>query len=135
MQKIKIHAIINSDIKKAWELYTNPKHIVNWNFASEDWCCPKAENNIVVGGVYYARMEAKDKSFGFDMKGIYTEVVPFNYFEFEFSKRNVRVDFKEIEDVTIIEIVFVPETENSIDMQKAGWQSILNNFKTYAENN
>ncbi|APQ19114.1 SRPBCC domain-containing protein [Maribacter hydrothermalis] len=135
MEKIKIHTVIKSDIKKVWELYTDPKHIVNWNFASEDWCCPNAENNLEVGGVYNVRMEAKDKSFGFDMKGIYTEVVPFNYFEYEFAKRSVRVDFTEIEDSTKVEIVFVPETENSIDMQKAGWQSILNNFKIYVENN
>ena len=88
---------------------------------------------MVIGGIYNARMEAKDKSFGFDFKAIYTEIAPFTYFQYEFDNRSVRVDFTEINDTTKVEIVFVPESQNSIDMQVAGWQSILNNFKAYVE--
>ena len=80
--KIKIHASINAEAKKVWNCYTNPTHITKWNFASPDWHCPNAENDMRVGGKYRARMEAKDGSFGFDFEAVYNEVVPDRIFAY-----------------------------------------------------
>src|SRR5690554_2589327 len=75
--KITIETTINADTNKVWDYWTKPEHITKWNFASDDWHCPKAENDMIVGGIYTARMEAKDGSFGFDLKAVYDEIVPF----------------------------------------------------------
>ena len=133
--KITVQATLNADKNKAWDCYTNPAHIVNWNFADPSWCCPKAENDMKVGGVYNARMEAKDGSFGFDFKAIYTEIIEGKQFTYGFEGRTVAVAFKEEGSKTEITIVFDAETENSIELQKNGWQAILNNFKKYTEEN
>ncbi len=132
--KITISAKIQADLKKVWEYYTNPLHIVHWNFAHPSWHCPIAENNLVVGGMYNARMEARDGSFGFDFKAIYTEIKTGESFQYRLEDRNVAISFEPIGLSTEIRIVFDPETENPIEMQQAGWQSILNNFKEYTEN-
>ncbi|MFX8949782.1 SRPBCC domain-containing protein, partial [Acinetobacter baumannii] len=75
MNKITITAIIHADVKKVWEYYTNPNHIMHWNFADPSWHCPKVENNMTTGGIYKARMEAKDGSFGFDFEAVYSEII------------------------------------------------------------
>ncbi|MCO6474453.1 MAG: SRPBCC domain-containing protein, partial [Melioribacteraceae bacterium] len=64
--KIKIDALVSADVKKVWNYYNSPEHITNWNFASDDWHCPSAENNLRIGGKLKSRMEAKDGTFGFD---------------------------------------------------------------------
>jgi uncharacterized protein YndB with AHSA1/START domain len=133
--KITISAIINAPLEKVWDSYTNPKHIVNWNFADPSWHCPSAENDMQVGGIYNARMEAKDGSFGFDFKAIYSEINVGKNFTYGFADRTVRVDLTANNNQTELVINFDPENENPIEMQKAGWQSILNNFKNYTENN
>lgn len=133
--KITVKAIVNAEITKVWDYYTNPLHIINWNFADSSWHCPKAENNLNIGGIYKARMEAKDGSFGFDFEAIYTEITIGKNFTYEFQNRIVSVIFNVIEHSTEIIITFDPENENPIDLQTNGWQSILNNFKNYTENN
>lgn len=134
--KIAIQAIISADIQKVWGYYTDPKHIVNWNFASDDWCCPNAENDLQVGGKYKARMEAKDKSFGFDFVATYNEITPGEKFTYTLEDgREVNISFATLDDKTKVVIVFDAEKENSEDMQRSGWQSILNTFKSYVENN
>ncbi len=134
--KITIQTTISADKQKVWDYYTNPKHIVNWNFASDDWCCPSAENDLKIGGKYKARMEAKDKSFGFDFEAIYDEIVIGERFAYTMSdERKVDVSFESLEGKTKVTIIFDAEKENSEEMQKNGWQSILNNFKTYVEKN
>lgn len=135
-QKITIQATILANKQKVWQYYTTPEHIVNWNFASTDWCCPSASNDLQVGGKYFARMEAKDGSLGFDFEAIYDEVILEESFIFTMlDGRKVKVDFKENNSETDIQIVFDAETENSIELQQAGWQAILNNFKAYVELN
>lgn len=135
-EKITIEASINADAKKVWDYYTNPTHIVNWNFAHPSWHCPKAENDMRVGGRYCAHMEAKDGSFGFDFEAIYSELVIGEKFTYGMpDDRQVNVSFKDNNGSTTITIVFDAETINPIEMQKAGWQSILDNFKSYTENN
>ena len=132
---ITITATINANAKKVWDYYTNPEHIVKWNFADPSWHCPKATNDMKVGGKYFARMEAKDGSFGFDFKAIYEEIKTGESFSYSFGDRKATVEFKNLENQTEITIVFDPENENPIEMQKGGWQAILNSFKNYTETN
>jgi uncharacterized protein YndB with AHSA1/START domain len=134
-QKISITANINAPQDKVWTYYTDPQHIVNWNFADPSWHCPSAENDMKVGGIYNARMEAKDGSFGFDFRAIYTEIVNGESFTYGFDGREVDVNLKSDGDQTVINVTFDPESENPIELQQAGWQAILNNFKAYIESN
>ncbi|RDI15856.1 SRPBCC family protein [Flavobacterium sp. AG291] len=134
--KITVGATIAAGKDKVWDYYTNPKHIVNWNFASDDWHCPSAENDMRVGGKHSSRMEAKDGSFGFDFEAIYDEVVDNNRIIYTIADgRKVMVGFQEKDGKTDVEVVFEAESQNPVEMQKGGWQAILDNFKKYAENN
>ena len=130
---IRVSATINADKSKVWDYYTKPKHITQWNFADPSWHCPEAKNDLKVGGIYFARMEAKDGSFGFDFEANYTEVTLGSSLTYTFGGRNCSVELKEDNDTTQITVTFDPETENPIEMQQQGWQAILNNFKHYTE--
>jgi uncharacterized protein YndB with AHSA1/START domain len=131
--KITVQAIINAELKKVWDSYTNPEHIIHWNFADPSWHCPSAENDMKIGGIYKARMEAKDGSFGFDFEAIYTEIIECKKFTYEFEGRTATVQFDNLDAQTEVVITFDPENENPIEMQQNGWQMILNNFKAYTE--
>ena len=132
--KLTVQANIAADRKKVWDYYTNPKHITKWNFASDDWQCPKAENDLRVGGKYSARMEAKDGSWGFDFEAIYEEVIDQKTFTYALADgRKATADFETVGTQTQLTVTFDAETENSEDMQREGWQAILNNFKKYTE--
>lgn len=133
--KIKVTATINADAKKVWDYYTQPEHITKWNFADPSWHCPTATNDMNIGGRYVARMEAKDGSFGFDFDAVYTEINEGENFTYEFGGRLAKVDFKETDGQTEVTVTFEPEAENSIELQKNGWQAILDNFKKYTESN
>lgn len=133
--KITVQATIKAESKKVWDYYTNPDHIVNWNFADPSWHCPSAENDMRIGGTYKARMEAKDGSFGFDFEAVYTQIKEGQNFAYEFGGRAAEVQFRDLGSETEVEITFDAEEENPIEMQKEGWQSILNNFKKYTESN
>ncbi|HET9057842.1 MAG TPA: SRPBCC family protein [Chitinophagaceae bacterium] len=136
MNKITIQAVIKANKQKTWTYYTLPEHIMNWNFATEDWQCPNASNDLRVGGKYFARMEAKDGSFGFDFEATYNEVVKNEKLTYTMpDNRVVNVNFNAIGDNTEVIITFDAELENSIEMQRDGWQAILNNFKKYTEKN
>ncbi|MFN5705487.1 MAG: SRPBCC domain-containing protein [bacterium] len=133
-KKITIQASINADINTVWNKYTDPNQIIHWNFASDDWCCPSASNNLKVGGKYIARMEAKDGSFGFDFEAFYDEIEPLSKLKYSFSDaREIEIYFESKNDSTDIKIIFDAENENPLDMQREGWQAILNNFKSHAE--
>ena len=131
--KITIQASINEDREKVWDYYTNPAHIIHWNFADPSWHCPAASNDLQLGGKYFARMEARDGSFGFDFEAIYKEIKIGEGFTYEFGDRLAEINIKEENGKTIVTITFDPELENPIDLQRDGWQAILNNFKTYTE--
>jgi uncharacterized protein YndB with AHSA1/START domain len=133
MEKITVEATIEADKNKVWDYYTNPKHIVNWNFADPSWHCPKAENDMRIGGRYCARMEAKDGSFGFDFEAVYTDIIDGQEFSYEFGGRNATVKFNDLGDQTEVVVTFDPENANPVEMQKDGWEAILNNFKNYVE--
>ena len=131
---ITIEALVSTSPQKAWELWTKPEHITKWNFASDDWQCPNATNDLKVGGKYSARMEAKDGSFGFDFEAIYDEVLDQKRLSYTMTDgRKVITNFEMLGEKTKITTVFEIEDENSKEMQKSGWQAILNNFKKYAE--
>lgn len=107
---------------------------MKWNSASPDWHTPRAENDVRTGGKFLSRMEAKDGSTGFDFGGTYTEIVPMQKIAYTISDgRNVSVEFIEIEDSVKITEAFEMENENSEELQRAGWQAILDNFKEYVE--
>lgn len=132
--KITIDTVIDADIQKVWDYYNTPKYITQWNFASDDWHCPKAENDMKIGGLYCARMEAKDGSFGFDLKAVYDEIIPLEKIAYTFEdNRKIITTFEKINGKTKVVTVFEAENINPVDMQKAGWQAILNNFKRYVE--
>lgn len=135
-QKITIQAVISADRQKVWEYYTQPEHITKWNFADPSWHCPSATNDMKVGGRYIARMEAKDGSIGFDFEATYNEIKAGEKFSYTMTdNRVVEANFKELGEETELTIIFDAENENPVDMQKQGWQSILNNFKKYTERN
>lgn len=135
IQKITVQALIHKPRTEVWMLYNSPEHIVKWNAASDDWHTTKAENHLQAGGVFLFRMEAKDGSMGFDFSGVYDEVTEHASFAYTMNQdqRKVRVDFVEVSEGTELRVTFEPEKENSLEMQQAGWQSILDSFKTYAE--
>lgn len=109
---------------------------MQWNFASDDWMCPSATNDLRVGGTFSSRMEAKDGSFGFDFGGTYSEVIPNERIVYSMSDgRKVELNFSEQDGVTTVETIFDAEKENPEEMQREGWQAILNNFKKHVENN
>lgn len=131
---ITVEAHISASVEKVWDLYTDPKHIVKWNQASPDWHSPRAENDLRVGGKFKTRMEAKDKSAGFDFEGVYTGVKTHELIEYKMSDgRKARVIFKKVITGTKVIITFDPESVNPVEMQKEGWQAILDSFKKYVE--
>lgn len=134
--KISISATISANTGKVWEYYTHPDHIVHWNFATDDWQCPSAENDLRAGGKMKSRMEAKDGSFGFDFEAIYDEVVPNKKIVYSLSDgRQVVIAFTDLGESTRVDIVFDAENQNPVELQQGGWQAILDNFKKYTEGN
>jgi uncharacterized protein YndB with AHSA1/START domain len=132
--QITVQVIIKAPIQKVWEFWTEPKHITHWNFASEDWHTPKAENDLRVGGRFLTRMEAKDGSFGFDFGGTYTKVDPLKQIEYTLDDdRKVLINLASEGEETILTETFDAEDVNSLELQKTGWQAILEHFKEYVE--
>ncbi len=140
MQQTPIHITvkntINAPVKKVWQYFTLPRHITQWNNASPDWHTVHAENDLRAGGKFLSRMEAKDGSFGFDFLGVYDEVKINELITYTLDDdRKVVITFTALENETELVETFDAETENPIEMQRDGWQAILNNFKNYTEAN
>lgn len=132
-QKITVKANILADSKKVWDYYTLPEHITKWNFATDTWHCPSASNDLRKGGKYVARMEAKDGSFAFDFEAIYDEITDNKIAYTMTDGRKATIDFIANNNATDVIITFDAEQQNPAEMQKEGWQAILNNFKKYTE--
>lgn len=135
---ITIETTVNAERARVWELYTRPEHITQWNFASPEWHCPAATNDLEPGGAFSWRMEARDGSMGFDFSGSYDEVNPHARIASHLDDdRKVVISFTETEDGvrTRISQAFEIEDQHSAEQQRAGWQAILDNFKAYAERN
>lgn len=132
--KISVTSTVNRDIAAVWETWVEPKHIKNWNNASPDWHTPKAENDLRKGGKFGSRMEAKDGNMGFDFGGIYDEVVLNKSIKYSLDDgRKVVVTFAKTDEGVSITETFEPESQNSMEVQKQGWQTILESFKKYVE--
>lgn len=131
---ITVEAIVHAPVESVWEFWTEPKHIMQWNKASDDWHTPHAENDLRVGGAFVSRMEAKDGSFGFEFGGVYDEVNTNESIAYTLGDgRKVKITFvRQDNDTRVIES-FEAEGTNPVEMQQAGWQAILDNFKRYAE--
>lgn len=131
---ITIAVTVNTPIELIWAYWTEPEHIKQWNNASDDWHTTKAENDLRVGGTFLSRMEAKDGSVGFDFIGVYDEVILYEKIAYTLGdNRKVTISFLEKEGQTEIIEIFEAEDTHSIELQEAGWQAILNNFKKYVE--
>ena len=118
----------------AWKFYTSADDVIQWNFANDEWRCPSATIDLRVGGVHSARMEAKDGSFGFDFEGTYSEVDAPNAVTLDLEDgRKARTTFKPVVSGTLVETIFDAEDENSAEMQRDGWQAILNNYQTHVQ--
>lgn len=131
---ITIEVTVKSSLETVWDCWTKPEHITKWNQASDDWHTPHAENDVQVDGKLFLRMEAKDGSMGFDLTATYTEVDPNTLIAYTMDdNRTVRITFTEENDEVHIVESFEAEQENSIEMQREGWQAILNSFKDYCE--
>jgi uncharacterized protein YndB with AHSA1/START domain len=133
---ITIETILAAPVEKAWSYFNEPEHIKQWAFASDDWHAPKSENDVRVGGKFSTTMAAKDGSFSFDFGGEYTEVKEHALLAYEMGDgRKVKVTFTPQGDSTKVVEIFEAEDQNSVEMQKAGWQAILDNFKKHTEAN
>ncbi len=131
---ITVRALINAPVQKVWEYWTNPQHIIHWNNASPDWHTPRAVNDLRAGGKFVSRMEARDGSMGFDFSGKYNKVKHQKIIELTLDDdRKVQVRFDPDGNKTMITEVFDAEQENTVELQKTGWQAILDNFKKYVE--
>jgi uncharacterized protein YndB with AHSA1/START domain len=132
---ITVQAVINAPVEQVWKLYIEPEHVMKWNNASNDWHTPRAENDLKVGGKFLYRMEAKDGSSGFDFDGTYKQVIANELIVYSISDgRKVEVTFTKDDNAsTKMDTTFEAESTNPIEMQRDGWQAILNNFKIYVE--
>ena len=134
MTQITVSTLVEAPLETVWECWTNPDHIMEWNHASDDWHCPAATNDLTVGGTFSSTMSANDGSASFDFEGTYTDIVEYERIEYSLADdRHISVTFEEEDDKIRVTEVFDAEGENPIEMQQAGWQAILDNFKMYTE--
>jgi len=135
-QEITVEVLVNRDVRTAWDAFTSPQAITQWNFASPDWRCPKAENDLRVGGQFSYRMESRDGSMGFDFTGKYTEIRHLERIRYSLGdEREVVIEFQGENGKTKVIETFVAEATSSHEQQKGGWQAILDNYKKYVEGN
>ncbi len=132
--KITVETRLEADPQKVWDFYTKEEHIVNWNFANPDWHCTSAKNDLRAMGEFNYRMEAKDGSAGFDFSGVFQFISICEKIIYQLDdKREVVVSFHTEHGDVLVQITFEPEENNSPEMQRQGWQAILDNFKNYTE--
>ncbi len=131
---ITISVTVNAPVARAWDVFTNPAHITKWNFADDSWHCPTASNDVKTGGAFKSRMEAKNGSMGFDFEGTYSKVINLELIEYSLAEREVQIRFEAVssEQTRLIE-TFDIEDENSAELQRNGWQAILENYKKQVE--
>tara|TARA_R110002124_G_scaffold45481_4_gene137556 strand:- start:815 stop:1216 length:402 start_codon:yes stop_codon:yes gene_type:complete len=131
--KITIETTVNAPLARVWESWTTPADIMAWNAASDDWHTTLSTVDLREGGTFSSRMEARDGSQGFDFHGVYTRVEPMRLIEAMMGERALLVEFSQVEGGVSVRETFDAEEENAVEMQKAGWQAILENFKRHTE--
>jgi uncharacterized protein YndB with AHSA1/START domain len=133
---ITVAATVNAPIAKVWAYWGLPEHITKWCQASPDWHAPYADNDLRTGGKFKTTMAAKDGSFSFDFGGEYSNVEDQKLMEYAMEDgRKVKIIFEDLGESTTVTETFDPETQKPIEMQRGGWQAILDNFKKYTEEN
>ena len=133
---ITIQTTVKAPVEKVWKYFSEPDHVTKWAQASDDWHAPYADNDLREGGQFKTTMAAKDGSFSFDFGGTYSEVIDRKRLAYQMSdERKVEVDFVPVEGGVKVMEKFDPEESNPIEMQRGGWQAILDNFKKYTEAN
>lgn len=131
---ITIETTVNAPLEKVWNFWTGPAHIKQWMHASEDWECPKASNDLRAGSRFSFTFAAEDNSESFDFTGTYTAIEKNKLISYTIDDgRTVSIAFEIVEGGVHVTENFEMENENPEEMQRDGWQSILNNFKNYAE--
>ena len=131
---VTVTSTVNAPLQQVWDMFTEPAHIIHWNHASDDWQTSYSENDLRPGGEFHSRMEARDGSEGFDFSGRYTEVIPLKSIAYTLDDgRDVNILFRESGGKTLVMESFVTENQNSAELQRAGWQAILDNFRKYVE--
>ena len=132
--KITVETVVKAELNKVWDAWNNPADIQQWNSAQDDWHTTHSTVDLREGGKFLSRMEAKDGSMGFDFEGTYTRVEPHKTIEYRMSDgREVQVEFDERADGVLVKTTFDAETENPPELQRTGWQAILDNFGRYVE--
>ena len=131
---ITVATTIRANVEKVWKYWSEPEHIRNWCKATDDWHAPYADNDLRVDGRFKTTMAAKDGSFSFDFGGVYTTVVTNKLIEYTMDdSRKVSVSFTSKGNETEVVETFEAEDMNPVEMQRSGWQAILDNFKKYTE--
>ena len=131
---ITVETTVDAPVEKVWKIWTSPEHITQWSTASDDWHTTKSENDLRKGGKFSSRMEAKDGSMGFDFEGVYDEMIENKTIAYTLGDdRKVNITFVSEGNQTSVTESFEAENTNPVEMQKSGWQAIMNNFKAYAE--
>jgi uncharacterized protein YndB with AHSA1/START domain len=126
---ITLEARSNHSPSSLWAKLTQPELVKTWNFASEDWYCPEAKNDLRIGGEFHYEMAAKDGSMSFDFWGTYTKIEENKRLEFTLGDgRKVSIELIEKPYGSLVVERFEPEHENSTHLQRQGWQAILNNL-------
>ena len=132
--KITVETLVKSELNKVWDAWNDPADIKQWNTAQEDWHTTKSTVDLRDGGKFLSRMEAKDGSAGFDFEGTYTRIVPKDVIEYRMSDgREVKVEFVKRPGGILVKETFDAETENTPELQRHGWQAILDNFGRHVE--
>ena len=132
--KITVEKIVKARLNQVWDAWNNPADIKQWNSAQDDWHTTQSAVDLREGGKFSARMESRDGSEGFDFEGTYTRVVPQQTIEYRMSDgREVKVEFSERAGGVLVKETFDPENENPHEMQRQGWQAILDNFGRHVE--
>jgi uncharacterized protein YndB with AHSA1/START domain len=126
--KITVETTIDAPIETVWARYTTPEDIIQSNAASDDWHTTAATVDLRAGGAFSSRMETKDGSMGFDFAGTYVRVEPLALLESSFGDRAMLVEFDQGKSGVTVRVTFDAETQNPVEMQRFGWQSILDNF-------
>lgn len=132
-QSITVETTVAAPVAAVWDAYTTPEDIMQWNSPSDDWHTPAATVDLREGGAFSSRMEAKDGSMGFDFAGTYTKIVEQELIEYDFGDRHASVEFIPEDGGVRVSVTFDPETENPVEQQRGGWQSILDSFKRHVE--
>jgi uncharacterized protein YndB with AHSA1/START domain len=136
LDPITVSVVVACSPARAWEAFTNPDAVMQWNFASHDWHCPAARNALHAGGGFCYRMEAKDGSMGFDYEGTFIELAPPKHLRLALGPdREVLVEFKETAQGTEVSQTFTPESTFPPEQQRAGWQAIMDNYRQYLAGN